>query len=186
MAFWTCCSDQERVVLNMKVIETERLYLRELCMDDKKELMKVLSNPESMQFYPHPFSEEEVENWIRWNIENYKKYNHGLWAVLLKEDDVFLGDCGITMQNIGGETVPEIGFHIIKEYCNKGYATEAALACKEHAISVLHYPKVFSYTTVRNLPSQRVAEKIGMRLYKYFEKNGEKQIAQVAYPLGAV
>lgn len=164
----------------MKIIETERLYLRELSVDDKKELMKVLSNPESMKFYPHPFSEDEVEKWIQWNIENYKKYKHGLWALILKEGEVFIGDCGITMQDIGSEIVPEIGFHIINEYCNKGFATEAAFACKKYAFTVLHYPKIFSYTTVRNIPSQKVANKIGMQVYKYFEKNCEKQIVQVA------
>ena len=71
-------------------------------------------------------------------------------------------------------------FHIIKEYCNKGFATEAALACKEYAFKVLHYHEVFSYTTERNIPSQKVAVKIGMQVYKYFEKYGEKQIVQVA------
>jgi len=164
----------------MRILETERLYLRELRFDDKKELMKVLSDPESMEFYPNPFDEEKVEAWIKWNIENYRKYGHGLWAVILKESDVFIGDCGITMQNIDNEIVPEIGFHIIKKYCNKGYATEAALACKEYAFNVLQYPKVFSYTTVRNISSQKVAEKIGMRLYKSFKKNNAEQIAQVA------
>ncbi|MDR3644528.1 MAG: GNAT family N-acetyltransferase [Clostridia bacterium] len=164
----------------MKVIETERLYLRELVIDDKKELERVLSDPESMKFSLNPFSEEKVESWISWNIENYRKYNHGLWAVILKEGNIFIGDCGITMQNIGDETVPEIGFHIIKDYCNRGFATEAALACKEYAFDVLKYPKIFSYCTVRNIPSQKIAEKIGMQVYKYFEKYGEKQIVQVA------
>lgn len=164
----------------MKVFETERLYLRELTVEDKKELARVLSDPASMEFYPHPFSEEEVEQWIRWNIENYKKYKHGLWGVILKDGDIFIGDCGITMQNIDNELIPELGFHIIKAYCNKGFATEAALACKEYAFDVLNYSRIFSYTTVQNIPSQKVAEKIGMRFYKYFEKNNEKQIAQVS------
>jgi RimJ/RimL family protein N-acetyltransferase len=164
----------------MKILETKRLYLREMSFDDKTDLMKVLSDPESMRFYPHPFSETEVEGWIRWNIENYMKYRHGLWTVILKEGEQFIGDCGITMQEIGGETVPEIGFHIIKEYCNRGFATEAALACKTYAFDVLDYPSVFSYTTVRNISSQRVAEKIGMQVYKHFEKNGEEQVARVA------
>lgn len=164
----------------MKILETQRLYLRELTIADKQELMKVLSDPESMEFYPHPFSEAEVERWIRWNIENYKRYNHGLWAVIRKEGDLFIGDCGITMQDIGGETVPEIGFHIIKDYWNKGYATEAARACMDYAFKFLYYPKVFSYTTVRNVPSQKVAKKIGMQIYKHFEKNGEEHIVQVA------
>lgn len=164
----------------MKIIETERLYLRELQIDDKKELMKVLSDSESMQFYPYPFSEEEVEKWIQWNIENYKKYKHGLWAVILKDGNVFIGDCGVTMQNIDDKTVPEIGYHIIKKYCKMGYASEAALACKEYAFRVLQYTDIFSYTTIRNIPSQKVAEKIGMLFYKYFEKNGEKHIVQTA------
>ena len=164
----------------MKIIETERLYLRELRIEDTTELAKVLSDPESMQFYPHPFRAEEVKKWIQWNIENYEKYKHGLWAVLLKKDEALIGDCGITMQNIEDEIVPEIGFHIIKDYCNRGFATEAALACKEYAFSVLHYPQIFSYTTLRNVPSQKVAEKIGMRFYKYFEKNGEKHVVQTA------
>jgi RimJ/RimL family protein N-acetyltransferase len=155
--------------------------LRQLEIGDKYLLSKVLSDPESMQYYPHPFSEEKVENWIQWNMDNYKKYKHGLWAVILKEGEIFIGDCGLTMQNIENEVVPEIGFHINKEYWNKGYATEAAFACKEYAFNVLDYPRIFSYTTLRNIPSQKVAEKIGMKKYKLFEKNGEKQIVQVAY-----
>ncbi|MDV2887530.1 GNAT family N-acetyltransferase, partial [Alkalihalophilus pseudofirmus] len=129
-----------------------------LVLDDIRELSKVLSDPESMQYYTKPFNMEEVESWIQWSIDNYRKYNHGLWAVILKDGEKFLGDCGITMQLIDKETVPEIGFHIVKNYCNQGYATEAAIACKEYAFKVLKYPKVFSYTTVKNVPSQKVAE----------------------------
>lgn len=165
----------------LKIIETERLYLRELEMDDQMQLSKVLSDPESMQYYSHPFNQEEVKNWIKWNMKNYKQEKHGLWAVILKEGDTFVGDCGITMQNIDDERLPEIGFHIIKEYWNKGYATEAAFACKEYAFNILGYPKIFSYTTLQNIPSQKVAEKIGMETYKFFEKNGEQQIVQVTY-----
>ncbi|MFC0300785.1 GNAT family N-acetyltransferase [Virgibacillus soli] len=165
----------------MKIIETERLYLRELNLDDQNELSKVLSDPESMQYYPHPFNQEGVKDWIKWNVRNYKQYNHGLWAVVLKEEDTFIGDCGITMQDIDGMRLPEIGFHIIKEYWNKGYATEAASACKEYAFNVLGYSEIFSYTTLKNIPSQKVAEKIGMETYKFFEKNDEQQIVQVTY-----
>ncbi|WP_412899377.1 GNAT family N-acetyltransferase [Bacillus sp. 1P02SD] len=168
----------------LKLIETERLYLRKMVLEDAEELSKVLSDPHSMQYYPEPFSKDKVKKWIQWNIENYKRYKHGLWAVILKDGEKFIGNCGITMQIIENETVPEIGFHIIKDYWNKGYATEAAIACKDYAFSVLNYPKVFSYTTEKNIPSQKVAEKIGMQEYKIFEKNGEKQIAQVVFNTG--
>ncbi|MGN1386673.1 MAG: GNAT family N-acetyltransferase [Bacillus sp. (in: firmicutes)] len=165
----------------MVILETERLYLRKMVLEDAQDLSMVLSDPESMQYYPEPFDEDKVKKWIRWNIGSYEQYNHGLWAVILKDGESFIGDCGITMQEIDGETVPEIGFHIIKDYWNKGYATEAAIGCMNYAFTVLGYPKIFSYTTLKNLPSQKVAEKMGMQVYKIFEKNGEKQIAQVAF-----
>lgn len=168
-------------MIKLKKIETERLYLRELDLEDIDELSKVLSDPESMKYYPEPFSRDKVKKWIQWNMDQYIKYHHGLWAVILKDGEKFIGDCGITMQKIEEETVPEIGFHILKDYWNQGYATEAAGACKDYAFRVLQYPRVFSYTTVKNVSSQKVAAKIGMKEYKTFEKNGEKQIVQAAF-----
>ncbi|UOQ84414.1 GNAT family N-acetyltransferase [Gracilibacillus salinarum] len=164
----------------MIIIETERLYIRELKFEDADQLSKVLSDPESMRYYPEPFSPEKVKNWISWNIENYQEYHHGLWAVVLKTTGQCIGDCGITMQEVENELVPEIGFHIIKEYANQGYATEAALACKTYAFDTLKYQSVYSYTTIDNFPSQRVAEKIGMKKLKSFVKNGREHIIQVA------
>lgn len=164
-----------------KIMETDRLYLRELVAEDKRELAKVLSDPESMRYYPEPYSEEKVEQWIQRNLDNYKQYNHGLWAVILKDGDEFLGDCGITMQNIDGEILPELGFHIMKAYWNHGFATEAAIACKDYAFDVLKLPKLFSYTTVDHVASQKVARNVGMRQYKVFERDGKKLVAQVIY-----
>lgn len=162
-----------------KIIETERLYLRELTMDDVEELAKVLSDPESMKYYDAPFDLEKVKGWIQWNINNYKKYKHGLWAVILKGGETFIGDCGITMQNIDNERLPEIGFHIIKEFGNQGYATEAARACKDYAFDVLDYSSVFSYTTIEHKASQKVAQKIGMQTYKIFERDGKELTVQM-------
>ena len=164
----------------MKVLETRRLYLRELRHGDEDELKKVLCDAVSMQFYPHPFCSAEVGRWVDWNLENYASLHHGLWAVILKQNETFIGDCGITMQTIEHETVPEIGFHTLPQYCGNGFTTEAAFACKEYAFTVLHYPAVFSYTTLQNIASQRVAQKIGMRFDRYFEKGGECHIVHTA------
>ncbi len=153
-----------------RIIETERLFLREFVVSDKEELAKILSNQESMKFYPKPFNDKRVEDWIKWNIDNYKRYRHGLWAVILKKGNVFLGDCGITMQDIDGEKLPELGYHIKNEYCNKGYATEAAKACMDYAFRTFDYPVLYTYTKQDNKPSARVAEKNGMSFVKYFEK----------------
>ena len=158
------------------VIETERLYLRPLTFQDAKDLSLVLSDKESMKHYPHAFSMEEVENWIKRNIERYQKDGFGLWAVVRKADNQFLGDCGITLQDIDGEILPEIGFHIIKTYCNKGYASEAAAACKEYAIEQLGFTSIYSYSEIGNKASQRVSAKIGLKKIKTFKKDGIEEV----------
>ena len=136
----------------------------------------MLSDKESMRYYPHALSNEEVEKWIERNIERYNNDGFGLWAVIRKADNQFLGDCGITLQNIDGDILPEIGFHIIKTYCNKGYATEAAEACKKYAIDVLGFKSIYSYSEVGNKASQRVSSKIGMTRVRTFKKDGTEEV----------
>jgi RimJ/RimL family protein N-acetyltransferase len=94
------------------VIETNRLILRELSLDDTAALAQILSDQDSMRFYPRVFSNEEVVNWIEWNLNNYRLYGHGLWAVILKDNEMCIGDCGITLQDIEGKQLPELGYHI--------------------------------------------------------------------------
>lgn len=160
-----------KIALRNFIIETERLFLREFKIQDASKLALVLSNPESMKYYPHPFSKKEVDNWINWNLDNYKKYGFGLWAVILKASGELIGDCGITMQKVEDETFPEIGYHIRKEFCHNGYASEAAKACMAFAFEQKGFSKMFSYMKSDNVPSRGVAEKIGMKFIKTFQKN---------------
>ncbi len=154
------------------IIETSRLYLRPLKLEDIPSLSLVLSDQDSMRHYPHAFSYEEVKKWVERNIERYKNDGFGLWAVIRKEDNQFLGDCGITLQNIDGDILPEIGFHIIKTFCNKGYATEAAKGCKKYATEVLGLKSIYSYSQAGNKASQKVSSKTGMNKVKTFKKDG--------------
>lgn len=151
------------------ILETERLFLREMTLEDVDTLALVLSDPESMRFYPHPFSHEEVEDWIKWNLDNYQKYGFGLWGVCLKESGEMIGDCGITMQQVEDDLFPEIGYHLRKEFRGKGYAIEAAKACGEFA-KARGMKKIISYMKSDNLPSRHVAERNGMKFVKVFTK----------------
>lgn len=153
-----------------KIIETERLYLRELEPGDEAALACVLCDPEAMQYYPEPFSRERVARWIEWNLDHYRRYGHGLWAVIFKKEDLLLGDCGITMQDIEGVNLPELGYHIRKDYWNQGYATEAAKACIEYGLETLGLDALYTYAQRDNAPSIRVAAKNGMRFVKHFRK----------------
>ena len=116
------------------IIETNRLFLREYKFDDYDALYEIVSDAETMQHYPALFDEEKTRVWIKWNLENYEKYGFGLWAVVLKETGEFIGDCGITIQNIDGELLPEIGYHIHKKYWRRGFAKEALTGGLDYAI----------------------------------------------------
>ena len=96
------------------LIETERLLLREYTMDDFDALFEIMSDEETMKHYPSPFDKERTRGWITWNIENYSKYGFGLWAVVLKETNEFIGDCGITIQDIDGEFFQKLDTIYIK------------------------------------------------------------------------
>ena len=117
---------------NMKMIlETERLFLREMNMGDYEALYSVLADPDNMQHYPYVFDERKVRDWIKRNMERYSKEGFGLWAVCLKGTGEVIGDCGLTLQDIDGEILPEIGYHIRRGCQCKGYAKEAASAVRE-------------------------------------------------------
>lgn len=149
-------------------LETERLILRELTCDDFPALHAILSDAETMRYYPHAFSEEETKRWIARNQARYAENGFGLWAVELRETGDLIGDCGITMQMIHGRQEPEIGYHIERSLQKRGYATEAAAACMACAFETFALPHVYSYMKYTNAASQRVAVKNGMRFLEEY------------------
>src|SRR5690606_21550114 len=84
-------------------------------------------------------------------------------ALIDKNTGNFVGQCGLLTQVIDGNTEIEIGYHLLPSYWGKGYATEAAMACKRYAFDHLNINSVISIIHVDNAPSQRVAERIGMQ-----------------------
>ena len=150
------------------MIETERLLLREYTMDDFDALYEIVSDEETMQHYPAPFDEAKTRHWIEWNLENYSQYGFGLWAVVLKETGEFIGDCGITMQNIDGEMLPEIGYHIHKKHWRHGFAKEAARAVRDWVFRNTDYDTIYSYMKYTNVGSYSTAIANGMKKVKEY------------------
>ena len=150
-------------------METKRLILRNLTMEDFDALHEILSDPETMRHYSAPFSEERTRAWITWNMNNYKTLGFGLWGVVLRETGELIGDCGISMQNIRGKMLPEIGYHIHKDHQRRGYATEAARACMEFVFEHTAFHAVYSYMKYTNAASYGVALKNGMRFMEEYD-----------------
>ena len=163
------------------IIETERLILREYTLEDFDAIYEILSDRETMEHYPKPFDREKVEWWIKWNIENYEKYGFGFWAVVLKETGEMIGDCGLTIQNIDGELLPEIGYHIHKKHWRKGFGSEAARAVRDWAFENTEYDCLYSYMKYTNIGSYSTAAANGMKKIK--EYPDEKNTVSYAYAI---
>lgn len=146
------------------VLETARLRLRRLVPGDFHALCRVLQDPEAMTAYEHAFSDEEVWEWLERQRSRYEQYSFGLWAVVLRETGEVVGQCGLTMQPWGDRQVLEVGYLFERAHWHRGYATEAAAACKQYAFDVLGAEEVFSIIRDSNLPSQAVARRSGMAL----------------------
>lgn len=138
-------------------IETERLFLREMSPQDFNALYAVLADSDIMQHYPYNFDEARVRGWIERNIERYRIFGFGLWAVCLKASGEMIGDCGITMQMIGNVIKPEIGYHIRKDQQRKGYAREAAIAVRDWTFRNTPFQEIYSYMKYTNEPSFKCA-----------------------------
>ena len=144
------------------IFETERLYLREMNQSDFKALSKILQDEETMYAYEGAFNDEEVQEWLDRQISRYHKWDFGLWAVVLKETDEMIGQCGLTMQLWKDKEVLEIGYLFQRKYWHRGYATEAAKACKKYAFEFLDANEVCSIIRDTNVASQNVAVRNNM------------------------
>ena len=153
------------------ILETERLYLRELNQADFNSLCRILQDEKVMYAYEGAFSDEEVQEWLDRQISRYEKWGFGLWAVVLKETDEMIGQCGLTMQPWKEEEVLEVGYLLQRLYWHKGYATEAARACKKYAFDVLNADEVCSIIRDTNTASQNVAVRNGMTVRDSWTKH---------------
>ena len=106
-----------------KILETDRLCLREMEQSDFDALSRILQDEKTMYAYNGAFNDTETQAWLDNQIARYQKYGFGLWAVVLKESDEMIGQCGLTMQPWKDGEVLEIGYLLQRAYWHQGYAT---------------------------------------------------------------
>jgi RimJ/RimL family protein N-acetyltransferase len=150
----------------MPILQTPRLILRELVPEDCDTLALVLSDPETMRHYPTSLDRKGVGQWIARNRSRYATDGHGLWGMVLKSSGELIGDCGLIRQEVDGEQLVEIGYHVRRDFWGQGLASEAARACRDYGFAHLKVNRLISLIRPENIPSRRVAEKIGLTLWK--------------------
>ncbi|MGA2414124.1 MAG: GNAT family N-acetyltransferase [Candidatus Sulfotelmatobacter sp.] len=156
----------------MPILETPRLILREFQLKDVDSLALILSDSETMRFYPKPLDHRGVAEWIARNRQRYTKDGHGLWAMILKASGELIGDCGLVRQEVDGADEIEIGYHVRRDHWGQGLATEAARACRDFGFEQLKVERLISLIRLENVASRRIAERNGMTVWKEITRVG--------------
>ena len=147
-------------------LETSRLILRPFRNEDIDLLAELMANPDFMRFSLGVFSREQTASFLEKLIDWDRRSLPSQFAVIHRDDHRLIGYCGFFHQQVDGTSEIEIGYRLHPEYWNKGLATEAARAVRDHAFAELKLPRVISLIHPDNVPSRRVAEKNGMKLEK--------------------
>ena len=158
------------------ILETSRLVLRELEPADLDFVALMLGNPDVNRYYEKQFSREDAEVWLNRQLERYRRDGHGLWLVATRDSHEPVGQVGLLIQDVEGTTWPEIGWLLHRPYWGRGYATEAAAATRDAAFDRWRYRDVISLIRPENVPSQRVAERIGMSQGRHVQFHGFEHI----------
>jgi RimJ/RimL family protein N-acetyltransferase len=141
----------------------------------------LLGDPQVMRHYPQPKSREQALAWIAWNQRLYREHGFGLWLLTLRATGEFVGDCGLTPQQVDGVTELEVGSHVRGALQGRGLATHAAAVCCDHARDVPGVDRLIAIIALDNRPSQRAAEKLGLVLERHTDNQGRWPSPQRIY-----
>lgn len=153
-------------------LETPRTFMREILGNDFDFLLRMMSDPEVMRYYPAPYTGKDVREFINRMRTCYREEGCGLWMLVDRETGEPLGRVGLLRQRVNGVDEFEIGYMVHRPFWRRGLATEAALAVREYAFAERRLPRVVSLIRSDNLASQGVARKLGMEVAGRTEQGG--------------
>jgi ribosomal-protein-alanine N-acetyltransferase len=145
-------------------IETERLILREWREADREPFARMNCDPAVMEFLPALLSRQESDAMVDRIEAHFAANGFGVWATEQKATGEFIGFVGLWIPRFEAHFTPcvEIGWRLAPAYWGKGFATEAAQTAMQYAFGELRLKELVSFTTMANIRSRRVMEKIGM------------------------
>ena len=157
------------------MLETQRLNLRQLTPNDAENFYLLNADTEVIRYTGDgAFTDIEAAKQFLEGYDHYEKYGFGRWAVIRKEDNEFLGWCGLKYTPQTDDY--DIGFRFFKKYWNQGYATEAAKACLDYGLNNLRIKTIIGRAMKANTASVKVLEKIGMTYWKPMDFHGDEGV----------
>jgi RimJ/RimL family protein N-acetyltransferase len=148
----------------MTIIETERLVLRKLTIDDAAFLLDLLNQPSFIQFIGDRgvrTLDDTRKIILTRYIAAYERLGFGVYLTLLKKDSVPVGICGLIKRD--GLDDVDVGYAFLPQYWSQGYASESASAVLAYARNTLGIKRILGITTPDNAGSIRVLEKAGLK-----------------------
>ncbi|NJM26288.1 MAG: GNAT family N-acetyltransferase [Bacteroidia bacterium] len=154
--------------------ETERLQFRLVTLGDRDQWLTFFEDPNSFQYWDMQMDTPEVEcrKWYDKQLGRYKNDLGGMNALVEKSTGKLVGHCGLLVQTVDGAPELEIGYSLLGPFRGKGFATEAAHACRDCAFRNAFADSLISIVSLANQPSANVARKNGMNLDKQTFYNG--------------
>lgn len=149
--------------------ETERLKFRLLQHSDYEEWLPLFANKDTARFLGMEHlttPEEQCDLWFEKSLSRHDNGTGGMNVLIDKLTGKMIGQCGLLVQEVEGESIMEIGYSILPQYCGRGYASEAAKKCRDHAFIHGYSDKLHSIIHIENHGSIKVAGHNGMRTCK--------------------
>ncbi|MCX2740085.1 GNAT family N-acetyltransferase [Pontibacter anaerobius] len=149
---------------NEYIFKSERLGFRNWINSDLAEFAKINSDPEVMEHFPKPLTEQETAAFIERLRSHYDKHGYNYFATEILESGELIGFIGLAFQDYKTDFTPaiDIGWRLKKSAWGKGFATEGAKKCLAFAFNELNLDQVISTCTEKNSKSENVMKKIGM------------------------
>jgi len=180
--------------VDVVVLETERLIMRHLTVDDLDALAALYADPEVRRYFPEgTLTYDETREELEWIIEvYYGRYGYGLWATVDKDTQAMIGRCGLLPWRIvagrdGGPGLDapdeypdedanvevEVAYLLGRDHWGRGLGTEAARGVTDHAFDRLHLRRLICLFEPANVRSRKVAEHVGFTYERDVELAGE-------------
>ena len=164
----------------MTVIQTARLQLREMELQDDEFILQLLNEAEFLRFIGDKGVRtlSDAREYIRKGpMDSYRRFGFGLYLASLRDGGQPLGICGLVKRDDLADV--DVGFAFLSQYWSRGYATESAAAVLAHGKERLQLPRIVAITAPDNYGSIAVLEKIGLqfeRMIKLTEYSPELKL----------
>ena len=159
-----CCCKTQNGSLAVNILETDRLLLRRLSIDDAGFILELLNEPSFLHFIGDKgvrTLDDAREYILQGPMASYERHGFGLYLTILKDGAVPIGICGLLKR----ESLPDvdIGFAFLPAFWSKGYALESAAAVKSYGLNTLGLQRIVAITNPDNEASIKLLEKIGLQ-----------------------